>query len=319
MNKETNLYDKTVRSAKITAVASTALAAAIALVYFFALRFDFDYAIGHFERGSALFYVLVGAIIAAVALPAIVAICSNKKASISALPAPTGAPTFIAVFASAMATFAFVSAIGDVTAHVITTKLALCATFGLIVIALAMIAAVIPKTSTSQIAQIALTLAAVAMALEILAEYFDQTLPLNSPVRYVTMLAEISVMFFFLSEARLAFGTTEVGERETSARATFPFFVFTNNTAAALALGFSAGALMHELIPGGSHASTAQHPPVLRLALYASLGALALVQAYSIGKLSSEYVPLPEDAKNDSDDSASSDSTDNEPDTTDEN
>ena len=188
-----------------------------------------------------------------------------------------------------------------------------------IVIAIAVIATVIPKTSTSQIAQIALTLAVVAMALEILAAYFDQTLPLNSPVRYVTMLAEISMMFFFLSEARLAFGTTKVGERETSARATFPFFVFANNTAAALALGFSAGALAHELIPGGSHASTAQHPPVLRLAMYASLGALALARAYSIDKLSTEYAPLPEDAKKESDGGASSDSTDNGPDTTDEN
>lgn len=319
MNNETITYNKTVKFAKITAVASTALAAVIALAYFFALRFDFDYAIGHFERGSALFYVLVGAIIAAVALPAVVALFSQKKASIGALPAPAGAPTFIAVFASAMATFAFVSAIGDVSAHVITSKLALCATFGLVIIALAMIATVIPKTSTSQIAQIALTLAVVAMALEILAAYFDQTLPLNSPVRYVTMLAEISMMFFFLSEARLAFGTTKVGERETSARATFPFFVFANSTAGALALGFSAGALAHELIPGGSHASTAQHPPVLRLAMYASLGALALVRAYSIDKLSTEYVPLPEDAKKESDGGASSDSTDNGPDTTDEN
>lgn len=296
MNNTAKLYDKTVKFAKITSAASAVLAAAIALAYFFALRFDFDYAIGHFERGSALFYALAASIIAAVALPAVCAILSNKKASISRVPAPSGAPTFLSVFAAVLAIFAFASAIRDVSAHIITSKLALCAAFGLIVIALAMIAAVIPKTNTSAVAQIALTLAAVAMALEILAAYFDQTLPLNSPVRHVTMLAELSVMFLFLSEARLAFGVEAVSERETASRATFPFFVFTNNVSAALALGFSVGALMHELIPGGSHAATAQHPPVLRLAMYAALGALALTRAFSIDKISSEYVTTPETA-----------------------
>jgi hypothetical protein len=317
MNNETQLYNKTVKVAKISATASAILAAVIALSYFFALRFDFDYSIGHFERGSALFYILVGAIIAAVAIPAGVAIYSKGKASITALPAPSGAPVFLAVFSAAMAIFAFSAAIPDISKHVITSKLAMIAVFGLIVIALALITTAIPKTNTSAIAQIALALAAVAMNVHILASYFDQTLPLNSPVRYVTMLAELCVMFFLLSEARLAFGTKSIGGREIAHRASFRFFVFANNIAA-LSLGFSVGALAHELIPGGTHTFTANHPSVLRLAMYASLGVLALVRAHSIEKISSEYIPCTDETDEEAKPTEPADTTPS-PDVTDEN
>ena len=68
MNNPITPYNKTVKFAKITAIASAILAAMIAIAYLLGLRFDFEYDIGHFERGSVLFYLLAGAIIIAVAL-----------------------------------------------------------------------------------------------------------------------------------------------------------------------------------------------------------------------------------------------------------
>lgn len=301
MNNETALYNKTTKLAKITAIVSVALAAVIALAYFFALRFDFDYSIGHFERGSALFYILAGAIIAAVAVPALLFVFAKKKSSITSIPKATGAPVFISVFAAVMAAAACISEILTVTSQRAPAKLAIIAAVGLIAIVFGMISLSSEKIYTSVSAQITLPLAALAMAVRILDAYFDQTLVLNSPVRYITMLAELSVMFLLLSESRLTFGLYKTERGDTARKATLPFYLFANNVCASLAIGFSTGALLHGLIPGGTHAVTATHPSYFRLALYLTVGALALTRALTVQKITGEYIPSPfENKKKDS-------------------
>jgi len=294
MNNEPNIYNKAAKFAKISAITSGILAFVIALSYFFALRFDFDYGIGHFERGSIFFYILVTSIIAAAALPAALAVYSKKKASITTLPSVSGAHVFLTIFASAMAVFAFASSIPDLSMYLATSKLSFFSVIGLLVIAVALITSVVSGMSSSPLVQILLTLSVLAMDIQVLAAYFDQTLTLNSPVRHITMLAELSVMIFLLSEARLAFGLAKAGDTSVALRASFPFYVFANNASAALSIGFSIGAILHDIIPGGSHSFTAHHPHVLRLAMYAILGVLALLRAFQAAKISSPYVPLPE-------------------------
>ena len=306
MNNYTNPYNKTVKFAKITAIASAALAAVIALSYFFALRFDFDYSIGHFERGSALFYILAGAIIVAVALSAAVSLFAKKKASITSIPSASGAPTFISVFAAVMAAAALISEIFALTSQRAPGKLAMISAIGLIAVVLGVSTLISDKTNTSKLAQIALPLAALATAVRILDAYFDQTLTLNSPVRYITMLAELSVMLLLLSESRISFGIEITENGGTARRAFLPFYLFANNACASLAIGFSVGALLHELIPmdiTDAKAVTATHPSLFRLALYLTIGALALARALTVHKIIGEYIPSPfENKKKDSTD-----------------
>ena len=298
MNNTPSPYNKTVKFAKITAAASAALAAVIALTYFFALRRDFDYSIGHFERGSALFYTLVVAIIASAALPAVLSVYSKKKASITSLPEPAGTPVFLAIFASVMAIASFGAEIISLTSQREIGKLALIAAIGLVAVAVGAFSVTSEKMRTSALAQIALPVSALAMAVRILDAYFDQTLVLNSPVRHITMLAELSVMFLLLSEARLSFGIEKTERGDTARKAPLPSHLFANNVCAALAIGFSAGALMYELIPGGADAATVVHPSNFRLALYLTLGALALTRALTVQRIAGEYIPSPlEEAK----------------------
>ncbi len=289
MNSPTKSLEISRRIAKITAYLSPIFSAVIAAGYFFALKFDFDYDIGHFERSSPLFIITATAIALGIALPALAAILSRKKASITELPEPAGIIPFFAVFAAVLALFESGTTLMAIARHALGGKLELAAAATLPLLSVGLVTIAIPKLGRSLLAQISVTASIVSMDLYILARYFDQTLPQNSPVRHITMLAELSVMLFLISEARLTFGVTEQDGRPTARRALLPLYIFANNTCATVGLGFSAGALVFEIFTE----NTSNLHSLLRLAMYAAIGAVAMCRAFTARRLISEYNPSP--------------------------
>lgn len=289
MNKNKNPVRDVVLSAAISASAAIILASIIAVIYFFALRNDFNFTIGHFENGSVLSALLLVAIILSVVVSAAAAVFSQKKASITSYPEPRGAFVFFAVFAAVMALFTCTSTISDIMSGAHSSKLKLISEAALPFISATMIFLCVPRMRTSHAARICSIISVFSINLYILACYFDQTLPINSPVRNTVLLAQISFMLFFLSETRLTFGFTESGGKPSASRALMPFFIFACSSCGAITTGVSAGALLFELTTKG-HPEL--HPSMYRLAMYAAVGILAVIRAFSVRQTAGQYRPV---------------------------
>ncbi len=292
MNNAPNNLEKTKKFAKISTIISLIFTVILALGYFFALKYDFESDIGHFERSSPLFTITVAATVAAIAIPLVLSVMLKKRASIVRIPEPTAALSFFAFFAATMVVITCFATVSDFSANP-PTVLERLAAYTLPFLAIALIAIALPKLSTSKIAQLFMSLAVLSVVCYILACYFDETLPLNSPVRYITMLSQLSVMFILTSEARLTFGMAENNGNPTARRALLPFYIFANNTCAALTVGFSAGALIYDILPGGT---PGLHPSPFRLAVYIAIGGIALCRAVATGGIIGEYSPSPIEA-----------------------
>jgi hypothetical protein len=225
-------------------------------------------------------------------LPAVAALFTKKKISITKPHDESRAVSFFAVFAAVMAVFGCFKDMSAILGYYNIPKLALGATLGLIAIALAALHLAFPRRGTSKTAQLLFTLSVLALDLEILANYFNQTMPLNSPVRYIIMLGEISVMLFFVSEARLSFGLQTTADGETSKRALFPFFLFTNAVTGSVALGVSVGGILFKLFceTDGTALTTAIHPSLFRLAMYIAIAGIAIARLFSACRITSAYV-----------------------------
>ncbi len=289
MNNSPNNIEKARKFTKISAILTLIFAAILALGYFFALKYDFESGIGHFERGSPLFILTVATTVAAIAIPLVFSLLLKKRASIVRIPEPAAAVSFSAVFAATMAVITSIAAMSDFSSNP-PTVLERLAAYTLPILTIALIAIALPKLSTSNIARLFMSLAVLSVIFYILACYFDETLPLNSPVRHITMLSQLSVMFILISESRLTFGMTENDGSPTARRALLPFYIFANNACAALTVGFSAGALVYDLIPGGT---PALHPSPFRLAVYIAIGGIALCRAFAASEIIGEYTPSP--------------------------
>ncbi len=290
MNNPSKSLEMSAKLAKISAILSPVFAAVIAVGYFFALKFDFEYDIGHFARSSPLFITTAVAIALGIAVPAAAALATRKKASITRAPKADPALLLLSVVAVALTLVELGAGVFTMLVHSGTVgKLGVAACLTLPLLAVGLVTIAVPKYSGTALSQIALTGAIISVDLYILACYFNEQLPLNSPIRHMFMLAQLSLMLFLISEARLSFGITEHSGAPTARRALLPFCIFANNTAASVGLGFSAGALAHELLSGND----ASLHPLCRVAMYAALGGVAMCRAFSLPRLLSEYNPSP--------------------------
>lgn len=263
------------------------LAAVIAIAYFLALKSDFDTTIGHFERGSIWFYIFSGAIVIAVVISAILSKLSEKKVSVISYPGNGPLPVFASIFGALMAVMLLVSSAADLSKGVLDT-FGKYAAYLVPFIALSLILSLSKKTAVGPIRSICAALGAVSVNLSMFESYFDFSIPLNSPVRNLTTIANTAVLLFLFSEARLTF---KMNER----RVLTPFYIFSCMTTASIALGISCGAILSKIfapIVGDPNLS------MYRLAMYAAIGLLAISRVFALPKIGGKYVEPPKNDKN---------------------
>ena len=239
-----------------------------ALFYLLSLRSDFEFVIGHFAADSVPFlfckiFVWAGILLAAAVIPA------SYRTVAADLPAlsPVGAcASLVAAAAAVYASGRSIGAYASSSTHDRAAILSLfAALFGLI-LAASLVLSVFRGTRHGAPASVCAVLGALSVNLSMFACYFDFSIPLNSPVRSLTILAQSGALLFLLSEARLrAYPTAE----KTSAA----FTLLSATAAASVTLGVALGGLIHRLLP--VIGTPEPNLPVSHLIFYCAVGLLA--------------------------------------------
>lgn len=248
----------------------------LGLAYYFALRTAFDYTIGHFGLsfafGLVVFFTITGALFSFI--PAYLA---KYTVSVSEVPANNLLTIFGSVLAAVLAALLSVEAIRSFSPVLsVFDKLEAIA---LPFFAVAMIFLLQGKV----IHRIAAIIAVISVNLHMFSCYFDPAVPINSPVRNLTIIMQAAALLFLLSEARLSFG---VG----SWRITVPFYIIANGTAAALGGGVALGGLLNRFLtsePADPNLS------LLRLGLYLALAIFAVGRLIALPAVCSRYIEPP--------------------------
>ena len=262
-----------------------AAAVILGIVYYFGLRTAFDYTIGHFKP-SPLFVLLVIFTIVGTLLAAVPARLAKNTISVTDTPAGNLCTVFASVMTSVLAVILAVSSILAFTPE--TTVVAKLEAFTLPFIA---IAAIFPVRN-GIVHRICAIIGVISVNLTMFSCYFDPVVPINSPVRNLTVIMQSAILLLLLSEARIAFGAK-------SYRITVPFCIFANGTGVILAGGIAFGGLLNRL--------TAYQPEdpnlsALRLGLYLALAVLAAGRLFALPNVCGKYVEPPKkDNKGDSD------------------
>lgn len=262
------------------------LAVVISISYFLALKFDFETTIGHFKCGSVWFYILSAAILIAAAVSVVLSKLSEKKVSVTSYPEHGPLSIFASIFAALTAVMLLVSSAADLSRGLLDS-FGKYAAYLVPFITLSMLLSLSKKTAVGLIRTICATLGAVSINLTMFDLYFNFSIPINSPVRNLTIVANTAVLLFLFSEARLTF---KMNER----RVLTPFYIFSCTTTAAIALGISCGAILSKIfapIPNDPNLS------MYRLAMYAAIGLLALSRVFSLPKIGGEYIAPPKNDK----------------------
>lgn len=273
---------------RITTVILITLAAVIAASFFLAMRNDFDYIIGHFDSASLSFGILKFAAIAAVIVSCALALVARKSASFADDPAETPITTFAAILTALMSVAGLVATALDISLGVAVDRFQTVSIILLPFVGISMILSLIPSLCRSRVRQITAILAVLSVNFSMFSDYFDFTLPLNSPVRNLVTVMKSAALIYLLSEARFSFG-------KKSERATVPFFILTSGVAGSVSLGYSLGAIAFSLT---SSAADNPNPDIISLALYAAIGIHAIGRFAITVKSAGEYVePKKEEKK----------------------
>ena len=245
----------------------------LALMYALAMRFDFEYDIGHFRRSSFFFHAAAAAAAAGILLALAAALLSRRKI-FDPLPEPSPVSVFGGVMTAAMgvatAAFTMSSYMRSVPEEGLTpAKMALAsAVLGLCLAASALLGLSKEQRGGQAVPVVMAVLGTFSVNISMFAAYFDFSVPLNSPVRNFTTLCQAAVLLFLLSEARL---TLVKGPDELPV----PFQRFAETAAVTVGFGVSFGGLLYRLMVIGSAHSPEPNLPLPRLALYAALGFVA--------------------------------------------
>ena len=235
---------------------------------FCAYRFAYDTRIAYFETGSLLF--LAACVLLAIGVLSAVVMwgLTRKKVSLSDAPQSGRGSTFCALFAAVLYLAACVR---SVLAFDAPGKLEIAAAAMLVFPAAYLLCIGIEAGKPEKTAQATPWLAfgsALSAIVQLFRQYFDATLPLNTPVRHLETLATIGILLFFLAEARDRIGT---------GYATASFAAFANGTAATLSVGIGLAHAAYTLA-GFRFAPDAQTNSLWFAALFAT-GLLALCRA----------------------------------------
>lgn len=255
------------------------------------LVFDFDYDIGHFSFGSASFYLMTAAIVASVVCSTVLGLRSAGRFTLTAIPTYEPLSTFSAYFTALMAVITSAAYLYDrLVMHLPSNgTLELLSAVLFPTVSVSMILGAHEKTAHSTVRLFFSLLAPVAVTVNMFACYFDFSLPLNSPVRDLVIVAQSGVLLFLLSEARLAISPDK--------RATAPFFIFTSAFANSAVLGISFGLCVFGFV---SPHAVEMDISVYRFAAYFGVALLALSRLRSLDRFAGDYVapPEPEEDKN---------------------
>ncbi len=270
---------------KYLSVLCPILAIAIAAVFFAAMRSDFDRAIGHFERGSAVWIVSVIAACAAVLLSSAVSVYAQKSASLIKNPAENPVTVFASVFSGILGFVCMISYAADYSKGMLS-KFDTVFTVLVPFVGISMVLSLIGKLRFSALRKITAILAAAAVNMSMFGDYFDFSLPLNSPVRNVVTVVKAAILLYLLSEARFAFGAA-------SKRLNLAATVFAAGITASVSLGYSAGMLFARLFSEAS----AYCPPAAELALLFAVGIHAAGRMFAVLGATGSYVPQDDEKK----------------------
>ena len=267
----------------------------VGLIYFFALRSSFDYRIGHFDP-SLLFGLLCASLIAGVLYAAVPAFLTKQAVSVTSVPADNVGSLFASVMGAVLAVILAVDSIRAFTPE--TTAVQKLEAFTLPFLALSLIFVL----KEHPVRRIAAIISVISVNLTMFSCYFDPNIPINSPVRNLTVILQSSMLLVLLSEARLTFGTE-------SWRITVPFYIFANGTASVLGGGIALGGLLSRLLTSDS---ADPNLPVLRLGLYLALAVLAASRLYALPAVCGEYREPPKKEKKPKEDGNPEDSKETE-------
>jgi len=248
-----------------TALLSLVLAAVIGVGFFFAMRTDFDFTIGHFDS-SVMFYVFSCGIGASALFSAVLAFLNRKKKPVDGT-AETRTPLFhlgyTVVWLSAV--MFFIGFLTEQSAGLVYSTLTVAARLMLLFVVVSALLQLFSKKHESSLLAVFSVLAALAVNLTVFACYFDFSIPVNSPVRHVSTVAQCGALLFFISEAALALGVKS--DRISSA-----YYSFVNAFSSSATLGITAGALAYTLC---ENPTSNPNLPVFLLTMYLGVGIAA--------------------------------------------
>lgn len=265
---------------RITTPILIVIAAVIASSFFLAMKHDFDLTIGHFDTASVSFTILKIAAAAAVVICCALALVARRSASFADDPAETPITTFAAVLTALMCVIGLVSSALDISLGITVDKFKLISTILLPFVGISMILSLIPAYSHSRVRQVTAILAVLSVNFSMFSDYFDFTLPLNSPIRDLVTVMKSAALLYLLSEARFSFG-------KKCERATVPFFILSSGITGSVTLGYSLGAIAFSIL---SPITDNPNPSVISLALYAAIGIHAIGRFAITVKSAGEYV-----------------------------
>lgn len=184
------------------------LSAAAALFYYFALSFDFDQKLNHFERGSIFFVLSVVLICAALAVSVVIALFSKRMEVQVKLPGGSGL-TFFAIMTGLLLIASAVFSLIDISSNGGAGKFDIVRHLLAIPAAVYFLAVALTKTQEdgstkpSGIACALLGIFPVAWSIfSMMAAYFDGSVELNSPLKTVPLCFYIVTMLYFAAEGR---------------------------------------------------------------------------------------------------------------------
>ncbi len=269
----------------------TAIGVVIAVALSSGLVLSFEGDIGHFRKNAPMFYLLVGGVLAATAVSAYLGRSATGRFSLAKFPEHSLLSAGAAYFSAFLAAVSAAAELYDMyILHPGTgSALGLAAAILTPAITVFFLLGTHEKTDQSTGRVLFGILAVLSVTVHMFANYFDFTLPLNSPVRNVVTIAEAGMMLFLLSEVRLAL--------DPAKRATVPFFTFTSAFAASVVFGISFGLCVFAF---ASPDAAAMGISVYRFACYFGSGLLALSRLLSAHTAAEPHI-APEPATKETD------------------
>ncbi len=279
---------------RLLPILSLVLTVAAAVFLILALKSNFDYTLGYFDFASPAFVALAVSLSLGVILTAAAAVTS-KDYSLMKRPADNIATVFGGTFASVICLFNIFEKLGGfASAGVPLKELGTPAVLNLltavlqIALPLFCLLALGKKTRVSRARAAVGSIGVLSFVSHLFATYFDFTLPINSPMRYLNIIATSCCALYLLGESRLSF------PKEAN-RPPYRISLVSSVLCSSLSLGLSAAFIIASCFITGAE-STDPTPPILFSALYAALSVSALGRLVSL-KNCGRYSPKPKEAE----------------------
>ena len=277
-----NMRERYTKAQKIASVIMPVAAVIIAVTYFLALKYDFDFSIGHFRSNSVPFIIMVAVSAASAVASALFALLAKKCVSVDGEERTSVVSLFASILAAVICIGLVIFEIRDGNAlKIVSAVLLLPAGAALVLSGLD------KKNRFARLRTVAYIAGAVSVIIISYVNYFDFSTPMDGAVRNITIILQSSVLFFFLSEARLSFG------KETGL-ITSRFYVFTAMILSSLTLGYSAGAAVFRIVCNNP---SDPNTGLMRLVLYFSVAVIGLTQSVFFSGIAGD--PLPPEPKED--------------------